>query len=58
VGVKYPDGRFVDRSGAVIFSQSTPGFCIDHARVRREANVSPALSNFKPRMESSCFIGS
>jgi beta-galactosidase len=54
VGVKYPDGRFVDRSGAVIQSQSAPGFCIDHAGVRkevvkflealsREANLSPAL---------------
>ena len=54
VGVKYPDGRFVDRSGAVILSQSAPGFCIDHAGVRREvskflealsreANLSPAL---------------
>jgi len=52
--VKYPDGRFVDRSGAVIQSQSAPGFCIDHAGVRgeitkflerlsREANRSPAL---------------
>ena len=38
VGVKYPDGRFVDRSGAVILSQSAPGFCIDHAGVRREAS--------------------
>ena len=36
VGVKYPDGRFVDRSGTVIQSQSAPGFCIDHAGVRRE----------------------
>jgi len=36
VGVRYPDGRFVDRSGAVITSQSSPGYCIDHAGVRRE----------------------
>jgi beta-galactosidase len=36
VGARYPDGRFVDRSGAVITSQSAPGFCIDHAGVRRE----------------------
>lgn len=36
VGEKYPDGRFVDRSGAVITSQAAPGFCIDHARVRAE----------------------
>ena len=54
VGVKYPDGRFVDRSGTVIQSQSAPGLCIDHAGVRseatkfvealsREANRSPAL---------------
>jgi beta-galactosidase len=54
VGQKYPDGRFVDRSGAVIDSQSAPGFCIDHDGVRREivsflealsheANKSPAL---------------
>ncbi len=54
VGERYPDGRFVDRSGAVIRSQSAPGFCIDHAGVRGEivkflaalsqdANRSPAL---------------
>ncbi len=54
VGLKFPDGRFVDRSGAVINSQSAPGFCIDHSGVRREivqflrqlsreANRSPAL---------------
>ena len=35
VGVKYPDGPFVDRSGTVIQSQSAPGFCIDHAGVRQ-----------------------
>lgn len=54
VGVRYPDGRFVDRSGAVINSQSAPGYCIDHAGVRaeivkflealsRNANQHPAL---------------
>ncbi|MGO8734956.1 MAG: beta-galactosidase [Terriglobia bacterium] len=36
VGERYPDGRFVDRSGAVITSQAAPGFCIDHAGVRAE----------------------
>jgi beta-galactosidase len=36
VGEKYPEGRFVDRSGAVITSQAAPGFCIDHAGVRAE----------------------
>jgi beta-galactosidase len=36
VGEKYPDGRFVDRSGAVINSQAAPGFCIDHPGVHRE----------------------
>jgi len=36
VGRRYPDGRFVDRSGVVINSQSAPGYCIDHAGVRRE----------------------
>jgi beta-galactosidase len=36
VGARYPDGRFVDRSGATITSQSAPGYCIDHAGVRRE----------------------
>ncbi|HXX23826.1 MAG TPA: beta-galactosidase [Terriglobia bacterium] len=36
VGETYPDGRFVDRSGAVITSQAAPGFCIDHAGVRGE----------------------
>ena len=36
VGERYPDGRFVDRSGAVIESEAAPGFCIDHAGVRAE----------------------
>jgi beta-galactosidase len=36
VGEEYPDGRFVDRSGAIITSQAAPGFCIDHAGVRGE----------------------
>jgi beta-galactosidase len=54
VGQLYPNGRFVDRSGTVITSQSAPGYCIDHTAVRkeiiefldalsREANRSPAL---------------
>ncbi len=37
VGERYPDGRFVDRSGAVIESQAAPGFCIDHPGVRGES---------------------
>jgi beta-galactosidase len=36
VGERYPEGRFVDRSGAVITSQAAPGFCIDDAGVRAE----------------------
>ena len=54
VGQRYPDGRFVDRSGAVIDSQAAPGYCIDHNGVHSEivkflqalsqdANKSPAL---------------
>jgi beta-galactosidase len=54
VGQRYPEGRFVDRSGAIVTSQSAPGYCIDHGGVRREivaflealsrdANRSPAL---------------
>jgi beta-galactosidase len=54
VGQRYPEGRFVDRSGAVIDSQAAPGYCIDHHGVRteivkflqalsRDANRSPAL---------------
>jgi beta-galactosidase len=54
IGRRYPDAHFVDRSGAVIQSQSAPGYCIDHEMVRREvvkflqalsteANRSPAL---------------
>jgi len=54
VGERYPDAQFVDRSGAVIKSQASPGFCIDHSGVRAEivkflhalserANRSPAL---------------
>ncbi len=45
VGHRYPDGRFVDRSGAIIDTQSAPGFCIDHSGVRREiVNFLGALS--------------
>ena len=36
VGLRYPEGRFVDRSGAIITSQSAPGYCIDHQGVRNE----------------------
>ena len=36
VGQRYPDARFVDRSGAVINSQSAPGYCIDDEAVRNE----------------------
>ena len=54
VGERFPDSQFVDRSGAVIKSQASPGFCIDHHGVRGEiekflqalsarANRSPAL---------------
>ncbi len=54
VGERFPDAKFVDRSGAVIQSQAAPGFCIDHPGVRaeivkflqtlsREANKSSAL---------------
>ncbi len=54
VGERYRNAQFVDRSGAVIKSQASPGFCIDHPGVRaeivkflqalsRQANRSPAL---------------
>ncbi len=54
VGERYPDSKFVDRSGAVIESQAAPGFCLDHPGVResvrkfiealsRQANRSQAL---------------
>jgi beta-galactosidase GanA len=54
VGERYPDGRFVDRSGFVVKSQAAPGFCVDHPGVRgeiakflealsRDANRSPAF---------------
>ncbi|HEX5413054.1 MAG TPA: beta-galactosidase [Terriglobia bacterium] len=36
VGQRFPDARFVDRSGAVIDSQAAPGFCIDDEAVRNE----------------------
>lgn len=36
VGEKYPDGKFVERSGMVVHSQAAPGFCIDHPGVRGE----------------------
>ena len=54
VGQRFPDARFVDRSGAVITSQSAPGYCVDDRAVRakmvdfyvalsKDANKFPAL---------------
>lgn len=54
VGTKFPDARFVDRSGAVIDSQSAPGYCVDDRAVKgqmvefyealsKDANRFPAL---------------
>lgn len=54
VGAKFPDARYVDRSGAVIHSQSAPGFCVDDRAVEamevefykalsKDANRFPAL---------------
>ncbi|MES2221151.1 MAG: beta-galactosidase [Acidobacteriota bacterium] len=54
VGQHFPDARFVDRSGAVITSQSAPGYCVDDRALRakmvefyvalsRDANKFPAL---------------
>lgn len=37
IGRLYPSGRFVDSSGAVITSQSAPGYCIDDPGVQKEA---------------------
>ncbi|KUK24077.1 MAG: Glycoside hydrolase family 42 domain protein [Thermotoga sp. 50_1627] len=31
----YPDSLFVDRSGLVIHSQASPGYCSDHPQVRK-----------------------
>jgi len=36
VGRRYPEARFVDRSGAVIESQAAPGYCMDDEAVRNE----------------------
>lgn len=35
VGRKYPDGHFVAQNGAVIESQSAPGYCFDNTGVRK-----------------------
>ncbi len=35
VGRKYPDSHFVDISGALMPSESAPGFCFDHPGVRK-----------------------
>lgn len=54
VGQHFPDARFVDRSGAVITSQSAPGYCVDDRALRakmvefykalsQDANRFPAL---------------
>ncbi|HEY3132462.1 MAG TPA: beta-galactosidase [Acidobacteriota bacterium] len=35
VGEKFPDGLFVAQNGAAIPSQAAPGYCFDHAGVRK-----------------------
>jgi beta-galactosidase len=53
VGQRYPDARFVDRSGAVITSQAAPGYCIDDEAVRNEvAKFIEALSHDANRYRS------
>lgn len=45
VGENYPAGRFVDRSGAVITSQASPGYCIDCPGIHTEiVNLLKALA--------------
>lgn len=38
VGKKYPDSRFVSSGGEVIQPESSPGYCRDHAAVRKLDN--------------------
>lgn len=38
VGRKWPEARFVSSNGAVIEPESSPGYCRDHAGVRRADN--------------------
>jgi beta-galactosidase len=53
VGQRYPEGRFVDRSGVIVTSQSAPGYCIDHQGVRREiVTFLEALSRDANRSQS------
>lgn len=53
VARRFPDARFVDRSGAVIDPQSAPGYCIDNAALRREiVNLLQALSQDANRYSS------
>jgi len=35
----YPDSLFVDRSGLVIHSQASPGYCSDHPEVRKHIEM-------------------
>ncbi|HEY7303140.1 MAG TPA: beta-galactosidase [Bryobacteraceae bacterium] len=53
VGQQIPDARFVDRSGAVIDSQSAPGYCIDNARLHKQiVNFLSALSREANRYQA------
>lgn len=53
VGQQIPEARFVDRSGAVIDSQSAPGYCIDNAKLRTQVvNFLGALSREANRYEA------
>ncbi|MGB6869303.1 MAG: alpha-amylase family protein, partial [Acidobacteriaceae bacterium] len=55
IGRLYPTGRFVDSSGAVINSQSAPGYSLDDPGVQKEAVAfMEALSDDASRFPALC----
>jgi beta-galactosidase GanA len=56
LGVKYPDANFVSSNGAAVIPESSPGYCLDHPRIRQaDLAFYAALANRVRR--SPAFVG-
>ena len=55
VGAAYPDASFVTDQGQTIGSQASPGFCIDHPRVRDAMKAFIAAGSARARMHRSLY---
>ncbi len=56
VGTKYPDSLFVSSNGAVVKPESSPGYCMDHAGVRK-ADLAFYAALAERAQHSKVFVG-